>query len=534
MRHRASTVRRLTIAGSLALALLTTGAVVGDPASEGWGSASGGWGSASGGCWTRCALPSAAGYAPLRGAAHRRVGFPRACRAGRPAWRPSGAAGVPGGASGAAGVPGGASSGAARGPGPVLGVIGYKPAVVARFDPRTLRPLPGPRLRLAYGVSSYGWSPDRARLVLGDVDDDVLHVIDPVRLRRLATIRFGIAAEAPQWLAWLGPRRVAVVAGNSADGSTLVMADPVAGRVLSRRRLAPAGILAAAVGDRLVLVHYPADQIAPVLVSVVDDQGRIRTVQLSRVRAGFQHPPDWDRPGAYGIARDAALAVDRAGGARSWSPPAGVAEVDLASLQATYRQLRQPASLLRRLAHWLVPPAEAKQVAGTRRSACWLGDGTLAVWGTDSSITGDTPATQRWHEHRSGIRLIDTRAWTIRPLDATPNMVSWRAGRLLAYGGTWDEQAQRERGAGLTLYAPGERPRHLLGTRMVDDAYLNGELVYASLGDGELPHQGHAVVSLRSGRVVASSDEPAVPAAGRPRHDLLRSGALLGRLGRRT
>lgn len=391
----------------------------------------------------------------------------------------------------------------------MLGVIGYKPAVVARFDPRTLRPLPGPRLRLAYGVSSYGWSPDRARLVLGDVDDDVLHVIDPVRLRRLATIRFGIAAEAPQWLAWLGPRRVAVVAGNSADGSTLVMADPVAGRVLSRRRLAPAGILAAAVGDRLVLVHDPADQIAPVLVSVVDDQGRIRTVQLSRVRAGFQHPPDWDRPGAYGIARDAALAVDRAGG-RAFVVAAGrsVAEVDLASLQATYRQLRQPASLLRRLAHWLVPPAEAKQVAGTRRSACWLGDGTLAVWGTDSSITGDTPATQRWHEHRSGIRLIDTRAWTIRPLDATPNMVGWRAGRLLAHGGTWDEQAQRERGAGLTFYAPGERPRHLLGTRMVDDAYLNGELVYASLGDGsELPHQGHAVVSLRSGRVVASSDE---------------------------
>ena len=300
----------------------------------------------------------------------------------------------------------------------MLGVIGYKPAVVARFDPRTLRPLPGPRLRLAYGVSSYGWSPDRARLVLGDVDDDVLHVIDPVRLRRLATIRFGIVAEAPQWLAWLGPRRVAVAAGNSADvsvpqsNSTQTteipvavvpvsqwrpqVADPVAGRVLSRRRLAPAGILAAAVGDRLVLVHYPADQIAPVLVSVVDDQGRIRTVQLSRVRAGFQHPPDWDRPGAYGIARDAALAVDRAGG-RAFVVAAGrsVAEVDLASLRATYRQLRQPASLLRRLAHWLVPPAEAKQVAGTRRSACWLGDGTLAVWGTDSSITGDTPATQR-------------------------------------------------------------------------------------------------------------------------------------------
>jgi hypothetical protein len=59
-----------------------------------------------------------------------------------------------------------------------------------------------------------------------------------------------------------------------------------------------------------------------------------------------------------------------------------VAEVDLASLRVTYRRLRQPASLLRRLAHWLVPPAEAKLNAGTWRSACWLGDGSLAVGGT--------------------------------------------------------------------------------------------------------------------------------------------------------
>jgi hypothetical protein len=158
-------------------------------------------------------------------------------------------------------------------PGPVLGVIGYKPAVVARLDPRTLRPLPGPRIRLAYGVSGYLWSPDRQRLVLGDVDDDALHVIDPVRLRRVATIRFGIVAAAPQDPVWLGPRRLAVVAGNSADGSTLVLVDPVAGRLLSRRRLAPAGIIAAGAGDRLVLLHTPVEQIGPAHLSVVDDRG---------------------------------------------------------------------------------------------------------------------------------------------------------------------------------------------------------------------------------------------------------------------
>src|SRR5829696_199867 len=155
-----------------------------------------------------------------------------------------------------AGAPVPGVGGAAR-PGPggaLLGVIGYRPAVLARLDPRTLRPLPGPRVRLRYGISGYGWSPDRSLLVLGDVDDDALHVVDPVRLRRVATIKFGIVAEAPRTFAWLGPRRLAVVAGDSGDGSTLLMVDPVAGRVLSRRPLPPAGLSVAAAGDRLILL----------------------------------------------------------------------------------------------------------------------------------------------------------------------------------------------------------------------------------------------------------------------------------------
>jgi hypothetical protein len=147
------------------------------------------------------------------------------------------------------------------------------------------------------------------------------------------------------------------------------MADPVAGRVVSRRRLDPAGIDTVRAGDRLVLLHTPIDQIAPVRLSVVDDRGRLRTVELAGVRAGFQNPPDWDRPGAYGIGRDAGLAVDREGG-RAFVVAAGptVAEVDLDSLQVTYRQLRQPVPLLRRLAHQLVrrprpswPPAAGGQ-----------------------------------------------------------------------------------------------------------------------------------------------------------------------------
>ena len=197
---------------------------------------------------------------------------------------------------------------------PLLGVIGYKPAVVARLDPRTLRLLPGPRIRLRYGVSGYGWSPDGSLLVLGDVDDDVLHLVDPVRLRRLGTVRFGIVARAPRWLAWLGPRRLAVVAGDPGDGAHLLLVDPVARKVLSRRQLEPAGLSVVPAGDRLVLLQSPSDRLGPVRLLVVDARGRVRTAELPGVTAGVQSPPDWDRPGAYAVSRDAALAVDLEGG----------------------------------------------------------------------------------------------------------------------------------------------------------------------------------------------------------------------------
>jgi hypothetical protein len=257
-------------------------------------------------------------------------------------------------------------------------------------------------------------------------------------------VRFGIVAEAPQTFAWLGPRRLAVVAGNSGDGSTLIMVDPVAGRILSRRRLAPTGISAAGAGGRAFVVT-----------------------------AGT-----------------------------------GVAEVDLASLRVTYRRLRQPTSLLRRLAHWLVPPAEAKLNAGTWRAACWLGDGRLAVWGSESRVLGQAPDELRSEERPSGLKLIDTRSWTIRPLDPAATQARWQGGQLLAFGGTWDDAAERQVGIGLSVHRPGsDRPRHLLGNQVVMEAHLDGDLVYAAVDTGN-EEWGRRVLSLRSGRVLSSSDKP--------------------------
>jgi len=346
--------------------------------------------------------------------------------------------------------------------------------------------------------------------VLGDVDDDAVHVIDPVRLRRLATIKFGIVAEAPQRMAWLSPRRVAVVAGNPYDGPTLIMADPVAGRVVSRRQLDPAGIVTRSGRRPAGTAAQPGRPDRAGAAVGGRRPGAAADRRAGRARGGYQNPPDWDRPGAYGISRDAGLAVDRAGHppGRAFVVAAGptVAEVDLDSLQVTYRQLRQPVPLLRRLAHWLVPPAEAKLAAGSWRSACWLGGGTLAVWGTDARVSGDTPETLRSRELPSGVKLIDTRAWTVRPLDPAATQASWQAGRLLAYGGLWGDDARR-RGVGVTVYGPGNAPpRHLLGGQVVDDARLHGDLVYASIDKGS-EQWARAVVSLPSGRVVASSEQ---------------------------
>ena len=68
----------------------------------------------------------------------------------------------------------------------------------------------------------------------------------------------------------------------------------------------------------------------------------------------------------------------------------------------------------------LGPPAEAKLNAGTWRAACWLGDGRRAVWGSGSRVVGDVPAEQHSGQRPSGLKLIDTRTWTVRTLHPRP------------------------------------------------------------------------------------------------------------------
>jgi hypothetical protein len=309
----------------------------------------------------------------------------------------------------------------------------------------------------------------------------------------------------------LGPRRLLAVVdqplGDPAaelGDAAVVLVDPLAGRVLHRQNLHSRVHTVVSLGDQVVLLTTPVDGIGTASLAVVDDQGKVRTVPLRAISAGFEEPAEHDADSVT-ERREAGLAVDPAGG-RAFVVAAGtpVAEVDLATLRVAYHGLSQPASFLRRLAGWFVPAAEAKLASGPLRSACWLGDGLLAVWGSDARVVRDAGAEPKVEETPSGLKLVDTRRWTVRQVHPEATAVRWNDGRLLAFGVRWYQQ-ERPGGIGLTVYGPGDRrPRRHFRNRPVHEVHVNGDLAYAVSWGDDYRKSAVAVVDLRGGRVLTT------------------------------
>jgi hypothetical protein len=401
-------------------------------------------------------------------------------------------------------LPSGAAGGSAGGP--VWAIVGDPGRLLVRLDPRTLRPLPGRRLVLADTVGGHAWSPDRTMLVLGDNDQDALHLVDARRMRTLGKMWLDAPGPA-QWMGWLGARRLLAVVdwplgdpGTELGDSGVVLADPRARRVLHRQNLHGRVHAVAFAGDRAVLLTGPADGIGMASLAVVDDRGRVRTAPLRAVSVGYKEPAEHTADSVT-EQRLAGLAVDRAGG-RAFVVGAGapIAEVDLATLRVAYHGLSQPVSLLRRLAGWFVPAAEAKLVNGPLREACWLGDGVLAVWGFEVKVG----ARSEVEDTPSGLKLVDTRGWTVRQVHPEATMVRWRGGRLLAFGVRWYDQ-QRPGGIGLTVFGPGDRrPLRFFKDRPVHEVHVHGDLAYAVDWGSDTRKSEVAVVDLRAGRVLTT------------------------------
>lgn len=371
-------------------------------------------------------------------------------------------------------------------------------AALARLDPLSLRPVGGRRVPLGSYGSGWSFSPDRSRLVLGGGGAASLRFIDVARMAVVGTLELGERGYVSA-VEWPTPDRVFAIVEWSAFGHAVVVADPLSRRIVARHRLH--GTLVG--GNARVCLLGPVSSIGPSRIVAVDGDGRLRSAAVGRVRSGLL--PGGETVDQISRYRTPALTVARGGDRAVIVDPAGlVAEIDLKSMAVRYRELGEPISLLGRLRNWLEPPAHAKASDGTARRAVWLGQHLVAVSGHDAHAGLGASGTVEQRDTPAGLRLIDTRNWTVRTLDREASAFTARHDVVLAYGAVWDGDEQRFRGPGLTAYSrDGGFVFRVFRGEPVSWVQTAGRYAYAVVERGGPVLDSHLyVVDLVSGRVL--------------------------------
>jgi hypothetical protein len=369
---------------------------------------------------------------------------------------------------------------------------------LTHVDSATLAPLSGSRL--VGTIGAWAASPDGRLLALGvSTDSQNEHwTLRFANVGSLRLVRRGVRLDG--WLAaasWPTLSRVVALVGSQ-TGVSVETIDTVGKTILHREALGgTAGPIARMAGGFVVLVEAP-NQIAPASLAVVDADGGMRTVRLDRIVAGWSWPQDGSND-PIGSARGPGLAVDPAGTAYILDPSGLVAAVDLGSLAVSYHPLSS-ASLLSRLADWFSPPAEAKGLNGPERTATWLGDGLIALTGTDYTATRAKDGSAAFSATPAGLSIVDVRNWTVRMLDAEATGATVADGTLLTTGGGWTSSDQGS-GTGLAAYQGDGALRWRLfpGTRPYVAGVVGGLAVVQEDGNGRFD-----VIDVRTGDVLRS------------------------------
>lgn len=414
-------------------------------------------------------------------------------------------------ASGPASSPARVVPAAAPPPRPQLGLVstlrGQRVEWVSlvRIDPRTLRVRAGRRLGLG-GLSFEAWSfsRDGTRLAFAGVDIDASALAPTVRVVDTRRLRVSGRVEVAErgWVratTWLPDGRlVALVQVYEPDvRMDVVTIDPAGMEVLDRQELPGQLLRVARTRDRLVVLLTSSESLEPARIAIISPAGTARTVIVSQISAGYeQRSGDEERV----VQREPALAVDLEG-RRAFVVAADgeVAQVALRTGAISYRRPSRRLSFFGRVHAWLEPVAAAKLPReGSTRIARWLGRGMIAVSGGDYAAlsTGGRPRTRFTP---AGLRLIDTRSWTVRTLGPGTDTF-WHVGDvLLAADNTWGgtELEVTPRPPGLVVYgADGrERLRLYAGKRVW--------IVHATARRAFVRVEGRIdVIDLPSGRVV--------------------------------
>jgi hypothetical protein len=361
--------------------------------------------------------------------------------------------------------------------GPLYGIVGHarRDTQLVRLDPRSLRPLRGPRFDLVHFVNGWAFSPDRSRVALGTacqtgISLGSLQLVDLRRMRPLGCFAIGRGyGGGLSAIAWPTRNRVLAVSHSPLQ---VVLIDARARRVIGRTPLEGVWLSSARAGDRMIVLTGLTPNRSERLV-VADSRGNIRSVTVEAPRAtDFVVDPN---------------------GRRAYLVSAGmVAEVELDTLAVEYHELREPVSLFRRALEWLVPAAQAKEYDRGHRRTLWLDGGLIASFGSEVTYDG-----RRFLGVPLGLRLIDTRDWTVRMVDDRVTHALLASDVLLAAG---------EDEIGLVAYnLNGTKRFQLFPGRRVVPLESYGGKAWINVGR---PSVMLKIVNVRTGRIVGSGPLP--------------------------
>ncbi len=300
----------------------------------------------------------------------------------------------------------------------VLGmVVADGKQTLTRLDAATLAPVGGPTIAILPTVGRGLRSPDRSLLVFAANSAPSLTFVDVDRMQAAEPITVAKAGTA-QLIAWPEQRRLYAYGWGCCPVRTdVLIIDPVDGKIVARVPLHGTAVSEAASADGVAVLTSPVKGIGPVNLLAVNRDGTARRAAVVRIRAGSK----WRRVNSQpvGTIRQPGFTVEPSGRTGYVIDPSGlVAEVDLSTLAVSYRTSRTFARA-------------DKQVSGPMRHAHWVGDGRIAVSGTNAKVTKTrTGWTNTWAP--AGLTLIDTRSWGSRLVDAHASWFVPRGDTVLA------------------------------------------------------------------------------------------------------
>jgi hypothetical protein len=374
---------------------------------------------------------------------------------------------------------------------PVLG-RDWKTRTLAHFDPVTLERVAGPTVPAGFFTGPWAWNADRTRIALSRYDWPQLRIVDAKRMRLVGDVRLrhlGTAGGVDA-VTWVGADRLLTLVRRPVSGVSFVLVDVQKLRVLRTVTLTGSQFGVEPSADGLTALLGPAKGIGSARIAVARADGSVRTAALPGVSVGSRRMGTGSEPTVRSVIPG--FATDP-GGTMAVAVTAGnrAVSVDLKTLAATAHLLTERTI-----------QAAAKSLEGPQRYARWVGDGLLAVSGSDWSMGANKQLSAR----AAGVRLVDTRTWTTRTLDAAASAFSVAPGLVVTFGGSWSGTTSTY--TGVHAFAPDGELRWSLYDGQDAYAPVQGSLVYVERHFGTNRPEHLDVVDPATGAILAGRDWP--------------------------